>query len=174
MNAPRITARKLNHALRKAGARANEISEDTLNYGGCCVYAALVGEHLQKLGITVGAMVRGRNPHLNLADVRQNVRDVGDTSEWNNNGVYFRHVGLEYVISGRAYHCDSDYVTSADSHPSLCDVHAGRLTVDEAKKLASTENGWNWMFDRELIPAITAAVAEVFAPLYPTQPEGHA
>lgn len=160
-----ITARSLNAALRAAGEAAEEITGGCLNYGGCCVFAAIVGRQLQGLGITVGAVVRGWGARSNVRDVRANIREVEDGGQWNSNGIHFNHVGLEYVINGRAYHYDSEALTGADRHPKLQDPYPGRLTVEEVEALASRPSNWNRSFDRALIPRLEAAVVEAFGSL---------
>ena len=165
MTRKRITARQLNRILRKLGRHVQEdITGGYLNYGGCAVYAALVGRELQRLGVPVGVVVNGYGG-ANLDEVRLKVTDVGDKGQWNDNGVYFNHVGLEYAINGHAYHCDSEYLSRARHHPQLNRLYPGRLAVDEAEALADDPIGWNRCFDRRLIPEIKEAVEEAFAPL---------
>jgi hypothetical protein len=164
MNAKQVTARNINASLRKLGERVNNLTGGTLNMGGCAVYAALVGAALQRIGLTVGGVVRGWGNDVNVADARRKVSKVGEARQWNRNGIEFNHVGLEYVIGARAYHCDSDYVTPAGRHQSLQSAYPGRLTVDELEALAGHRPNWNHWFDRKLIPQIEAAVAEEFAP----------
>lgn len=164
MNAKQVTVRSINATLRKLGDRVNDLTEGNLNYGGCAVYAALVGAALQRIGLTVGGVVRGWSDGTNVADARHNVAKVGEARQWNRNGIHFNHVGLEYVIGPKAYHYDSDYLTPAQSHPNLQRAYPGRLTVDELEALASNAPNWNHIFNRKLIPQIEAAVAEEFAP----------
>jgi len=114
MTRKRITARQLNRILRKLGRHVQEdITGGCLNYGGCAVYAALVGRELQRLGVPVGVVVNGYGG-ANLDEVRLKVTDVGDKGQWNDNGVYFNHVGLEYAIN----------VTLTTVTPSICPARA--------------------------------------------------
>src|SRR3990167_4969466 len=48
---------ELKTQLLSVGATINSITEDTTNWGGCCVVAAVVGKRLRELGVPVRAVV---------------------------------------------------------------------------------------------------------------------
>jgi hypothetical protein len=156
--------------LQALGEAVNEVTDSTLNYGGCCVYAALVARELEKMGIPVKGVVRSYGPG-NVDHARTNVAKIGDPNAWNREGIYFNHVGLEAKINGRKYLFDSERIQPAKAKTlgygaePICD---GRLSVDELEKLAGLgkhetkpKKGWNARFNRELIPTVRAVVSKL-------------
>lgn len=157
--------------LQALGAAVNELTDDDVNYGGCCVYAALVGRELEKLGIPARGVVCSYGPG-NVDEARNNVKSVEDTRAWNRAGIYFNHVGLEAKIGGRYYLIDTDRMNPAGEkrlgrgRNPICE---GRLSVDELEKLAGIghdnetefKDGWNSRFDRDYIPAMREVVSRL-------------
>lgn len=139
---------------------------DYLNWGGCGVFAALVGRKLQDAGIPVG-VVCGSWRHAerpgNVARARSNVSNKWDAEEWNENGVYFGHVGLEVEIDGKLYHYDSNGVKPAGKLLDGLPIADGRVTIEEMELLAGESLNWNSEFPREQIPRLTEIVEKAFA-----------
>lgn len=161
-----LNASTLTATLDRLGARLEE-KHETLNWGGCCVYAAMIGQKLQELGVTCSVIVAGYGEGTNVEHVRANLSDAeaGSMQHWNRNGVYFGHVGVEFVIDGLVYHYDSSGTAKPGEHHGLRRQYAGRITVEDAAKLAATGRGWNPSFDRDQIPEIRKAVNRAFGKL---------
>lgn len=86
-----------------------------------------------------------------------------DAEEWNANGVYFGHVGLEVEIDGKLYHYDSHGVKPAGTHIDGLPIAKGRVTIEEMELLAGESLNWNSDFPREQIPKLTTLVEKAFA-----------
>lgn len=159
-------------ALEVHGEDANERIE-ALNAGGCCVYAAHVAERLAKLGVPVWGVVGMWGAHengYNANEIRERIIEEGgdplDVGAWNDNGVEFNHVLIQFVHRGRVWLHDSNGTRPVEQDdPELTedtcgtDVMAGYLTVRELRAFADQPEWWNCWFDRDTgIPAIRAGI----------------
>lgn len=117
----------------------------TVNYGGCCVYAAKVGKELQRLGY----------------EVRVVFRDIGEYTENNPKikcpekaedqlGVDFYHIGLAVKVRGKWYTHDAE-----KTHKGLrvfgdecLPVAKTYLTVEQAESFAKKRHFWNNVYPR--------------------------
>lgn len=131
-----------------------------INRGGCCVYAALVGEALARKDMAVqGIVCMGYvAAGLDIDKVRPLVKDVGSMGEWCANGIYFNHVGLEFMYDYDDYHYDTDNLQHADAFFAEMKVVPGRLSLQEMIWLAAKREGWNSCFRRTDIPKIKRMV----------------
>lgn len=141
-----------------------------INYGGCCVFAAMIAKHLEKhteTRIVVGdwaALDDDTGDNIrNIDDARPSVRK-NTMVEWNNGGVQFGHVLVEITYKRKKYHVDARGVfPAAERDPSFrYPIYNGSLTLKEAAKLGASSKGWNTTFDREEIPMIKRAVNKYF------------
>ena len=85
--------RRLDLAARRATKRCGE----SLNNGGCGVFAALIASAVRAAMPDVevyGRIASWANVDVEMA--RPHVSDIADMESWNENGVYFAHVGLDY------------------------------------------------------------------------------
>lgn len=157
-----IAERKANRGLiTKLRAMAKHLDRvPDVNYGGCCVVAAEIAEHMQNKVPTRLRVAHLWNTGAHIDDARNNVSDVANGYEWHENGVYFGHVIVEFDYLGRTYHMDSSGVHQAKNvDPSFgYELYAGFLPLDDAKALAGQWANWNTRFDRSLIPRIKAIV----------------
>lgn len=150
--------------IRQACALANEV--DNINRGGCCVFAALLGRKLIKLGIPAWGVALSRNKkwETSVAEARREVQERYNVYDWNYNGVSFDHVGVRFKLEGKYYQADSMGVQRVS--PTLRDwqVLAGRFTIDEFEAFAKSNRGfWNEEFHRKTgIPAIKRAIKKGF------------
>ena len=152
--------------LNKLGKAVNE-KYPNVNYGGCCVYAALVAEALLLHNVNVRGIVASRdawefNRYNSIDDIRPYIR-YHTIDRWQDNGVDFSHIGLEFEVNGKLRHYDSNGVKRAARHFDNMPVYKGRLQVYELVKLASRAQGWNSYFNRRHIPKIRALVQEYLA-----------
>ena len=151
---------ELKTQLLSVGATINSITEDTTNWGGCCVVAAVVGKRLRELGVPVRAVVA---TYQGLSLLDREPTDRGDPDAWARVGIYFNHVGLEFKAGNRWHYFDSEGVKPRQRENNKLPagdwpVIPGQLTVDEVAELASNPHRWNPVFPRHTIPAIEEAV----------------
>lgn len=146
------------------------------NRGGCCVIAAEVATYLEQI---VPVRIRVSDDHFdwkrefyedrfNLNDV---ISDLGsradDHDAWNDTGVAFGHVIVEFDYRGRTYHMDTSGCREAEERDPTFGwlMYDGYLPLNVAKALAGAPGNWNKHFDRGQIPAIRKMVKTAFAPL---------
>lgn len=137
------------------------------NSGGCCVIAVEIANHLQKIYPT---KIRISTEYDDVNDTTvpvaaSNISDPADGFEWNDNGIYFGHVVVEFKYKGRNYHMDTGGVSRATG----CDptfgwpFYVGDMTIAHARILARQDEGvWNSTFDRRQIPKMRKLVTEFF------------
>lgn len=136
-----------------------------INCGGCCVFASIIVEKLTSLGIRSRGIVVDYSGNKNSLAFARNfvVNDAGNLDEWNQAGINFNHVAVEFVVDGTRYHYDTNGVTLAHRTFRCDTIHAGRLKLKELKALASAKHGWNPSFNRDNIPLIKEIVDSEFA-----------
>jgi hypothetical protein len=152
--------------LNKLGKAVNW-EYPNINYGGCCVYAALVAEALLLHKVNVRGIVASReawdfNRYNSIDDIRPHIKHH-TINRWQDNGVDFSHIGLEFEINGKLRHYDSTGVKRPARVFSNMPIYKGRLQVYELVKLAGKAQGWNTAFNRRHIPKIRAMVQDYLA-----------
>jgi hypothetical protein len=134
----------------------------TINYGGCGVFAALVVTELKKHNIHATGIVAAYDADEpdgpTIDTVRPQIKKKTNVHEWNNNGISFYHVGVEFKIGRQRKHYDSTGVKTASKMLDHMPIYKGRLERDELRALASKQSGWNVRFDRSNIPALRRLV----------------
>jgi hypothetical protein len=136
-----------------------------INWGGCCVYAALVAKELCNQGHDVSGIVASRcanrdsSTPTNIVTARPHVKK-NTVRHWQNNGISFSHVGLEikFKRSKRVFHYDTAGVHLSSDALDNMPIYEGRLAVEELASLARYPKGWNDSFDRQHIPALRRLV----------------
>ena len=146
--------------LETIDALCNHIDDsvDKINSGGCAVFAACMGKRLMQYG-EVRIAVGCDDGDTTIDDARDGVL-FNTTGEWNENGVFFNHIVVEFKYEGKMYHIDSSGVhkESHFTHLGSFPILDGRLTVAECGEIAGSSEGWNWMFNRAAIPRIQRMV----------------
>ena len=138
----------------------------SINYGGCAVYAAIVGKELQALGVEVKVLVGGgwsSNPAVSVDEARKNVKKIGRKTDWHENNISFGHVGLEFFWKRRKYHYDSNGAHKPQKTLDGSTIHKGRMTLEECTAIAAEPQGWNTSFNRRQIPALRRMIKAHFA-----------
>ena len=133
-----------------------------VNNGGCCVFAALVSERLKDF-YDVNVNVYGYNIGVSIDDARSTIKKQ-TLSEWNNKGVNFGHVVVEYKDK-RGIKREYDSTGNHKADGSICYEYnktEGHLTLKETKILASRKAGWNKSFDRKQIPTMKRIINNFF------------
>lgn len=147
-------------SLKSCGRMVLEHAPE-VNHGGCGVYAAKVAMALQDRGIEVWGVISSplRNDDLNIVRNESNPRTV---RQWNDAGVIFNHVLVQFEHRGRIYTHDARNTSAGKlkREPTFGGlICPGYLTVPEMVTLAAHPKGWNSAFDRKAgIPVIKKAI----------------
>lgn len=153
---------------------ASELIENHpfVDNGGCCVVAAQIAKHLEQRNIPNRIVCADwsltNDGNVNLDDIRPNI-DPKNKHDWEENGVGFVHVLVEFDHDGKTYTFDStDGVLEVDEFwekSASGNLNRFRLdghfTVEEATAMANT-NSWNPMFDRGQIPIVRRRITRFF------------
>lgn len=113
-----------------------------LNYGGCGVYAALVGRRLIELGVR---SVRSRVSGFNWWG-QPMPRNLGQS--WMDESFSLTHVALTFAWDGTLWTHDSQRTMPGLPKKLMgAPVYEGALTIGKTIRLANTGH-WNEQFDR--------------------------
>jgi len=138
---------------------------DNVNFGGCCVFAAIVAARLATIcptRIVVACPHDYWDDDVTIEKARHYVQSNSPT-EWNDAGVEFGHVIVEFDYECRTWHYDSAGVTRKLSRTNTFDfpIVDGFLSIKEACELASYPD-WNNRFDRSQIPEMAEVINKQF------------
>lgn len=154
----------MNLMLRALDEFCKSIQHDhpMINHGGCCVFASLLGNKLDKWFDDVAIRVSNDDANTTVDDVRSNI-ERNTTREWNRSGLFFGHVIVEFAHRKKWYVVDTTGVHPYSGHDPCFHwpLYEGSLTLKEAAELAADDN-WNWVFPRDQIPAIQKKVNAFF------------
>lgn len=157
--------------LNELGDKANK-KFPSLNWGGCCVFAGLVATELEKRGYPVQGRVAsgeaGKPRSQSITDVRKKVT-ANTSNQWNQHGIYFGHIGIEFYDGVNVFMYDSNGCVSPEELLDGMHSFEGRLTVQELTELWQ-DNGptrgysisWNTTFDRNNIPDLEKLIKSHF------------
>jgi len=157
-------------SLNKLGKRI-EKSIDNTNYGGCCVVAVEIAKYLKQ---HVPVKIRVSYQHIDEEDmdepldaVHERVNGSNNAWDWNDWGVSFGHVFVEFEHEGKRYFVDSSGVKKASAKDPTFKwpVYKGHVPLSTAKKLVANRENWNSSFNRRQIPSIRKMVREIFEQL---------
>ena len=145
------------------------------NHGGCCVVAVEIAKYLRDIYPTKIRVATDFDEFADhdVNDAAERVYDHADGEEWNDNGIYFGHVVVEFKYKGRKYHMDTNGVKRAtDVDPTFGWIlYPGELPFKSAKLLAQQDDGvWNHTFDRKQIPKMRMLISNFFKNALLTQP----
>lgn len=146
-------------------------SHNDINYGGCGVFAALLGEALHNAGYEVSIRMVGyvEPPTLPLRLIREHVQFAAEADSskvsvrhWNRYGVDNSHVFVKVRINDRDWLLDSDGLHKYDheERPSQVDIE-----LDDLLSFVWNPAGWNSEFNRKQIPALKKKVNQLIVPL---------
>lgn len=130
-----------------------------INKGGCAVFASHVAYHLKyNHGMKDVVLRTGWNgDKVNIDKVRKGIPSNSTSMEWNDVGIHFGHVIVEFKHRGKKYHYDahagvikSQRKTVLNNYP----LYAGSMTLEEGLQIASSDVGWNSQFNRKQIPKV--------------------
>lgn len=136
-----------------------------INKGGCCVVAATVANHMQHLYPTRIRVSNDwyTNDDTPIDQVASSLDEPDDLYCWNDNGIDFGHVFVEFEYKGHTYFIDSNGVTLAGRTDPTYNwiVYNGELPLKLAKRLIYSE-GWNTKFNRTAIPKVKKLINKFF------------
>ena len=138
-----------------------------LNRGGCGVFAAIVGEKLEALGLPVCCRIL--MPHARLANVQEARRNnAADLYDWAFHGnIEMHHAILEFEFGGQKWFFDSGTLTNDPTEFFRPEALVKEpVTVEEMATMAKSPAGWNLTFNRGDIPTIQELVDFVMKPLF--------
>lgn len=150
-----------------------EVRFDNVNFGGCCVVAVAIAEHLRKITrVKIRVAVPSWGDSDSVSFVRNHNKPT-NYKDWNSGGLYFDHIFVEFDWEGQKYFVDSEGVYPVDKKPIREGIKAaacigtsklakGFLKFKEAKALAADANAWNKRFNRGQIPKILDLIDKTF------------
>jgi hypothetical protein len=150
----------------RAAINQFEYKFDRINWGGCSVMAAILAYQLKPLADEVKIVAEGGWCGGNDVDnARKNMTD-NNVGDWQDQGVYFNHVWVEFKWNGRWYAIDSEGLHRRKRmHKEWGTPQKGSFTLKEMRILAGDSCGWNPTFRREQIPAMKRLATKVFNPI---------
>lgn len=139
-----------------------------INSGGCCVMASILAHQMKKIVDDVNIVTTGWGTASSLDSIRHNISDNTNMEEWENNGVGFNHVWVEFKWNGRWYAMDSKGIkTRKEQYREWGKPYKGSFTLDEARAFARSTD-WNPTFERWQIPLMRKRAYYHFARLLNT------
>lgn len=151
--------------LKKFGRGVTK-DHPNLNFGGCGVYAYILGEHLKKMGFEVKCFATQEELLFDSLTYKKFIlsnRQGMSIWDWENYGVDFNHIGLAVKVEKYWYLHDANitkrfYKTTKEFDGEY--LLPEFFEVDVIKKIASKPYGWNPQFNRNEIPLIKKKVKE--------------
>lgn len=147
--------------LKKIGEEVNE-NVPCINFGGCCVYAATIGNMLELLGFEVRIVtVDWSNQTEKIPNDEKILCPIEAEEKLR---VNFHHVGIAVKINNRWYTHDTDRTIRGlkkfgESEYTACKTY---LTVKQALHFASKTNFWNTTYDRSYDQTVHEIVDKYF------------
>lgn len=141
-----------------------------VNWGGCCLVAALVAKALRKLGYRADVVCMRSdweaaytdNPHANVTDI---VRRSNDPRRWEYEGVWFSHVVVRVRVGPTYKFFDADVgLVSAHTllrHWDHMSLMPGCMSPAQARK-AYYALAWNDRFDHHNAPRVIRRLVRAF------------
>lgn len=138
----------------------NELADDLsycfsyINEGGCGAMAAMVGKHLERMGVVCD--VATPDYSLPAGKIRNTVSDRGDVADWDDNGLSRSHLAIRFRVGPKVLLWDSDNGVK-DVLPRwamTANTMGFGLTISECDWISNNnvEGYWNDTFDRDQLP----------------------
>lgn len=146
-------------------------NHSTIDCGGCCVVAAQMAKYLSHL-VPVQIVTGNGSWSAELEDTLDDIRphiNSNNKYEWEENGVHFSHVLIEFEYDGTVYAFDSTHgVRHKEEYWSRSPWTRleGSFLQEEAESFAK-DNSWNEMFDRAEVPIVRRRITNFFKKHFP-------
>jgi len=133
--------------LKQIGSEVNK-HVDSVNFGGCCVYASTLGKMLESLGFEVRILSVDRKNTNEKIPNDEKILCPQEAEE--KLGVNFHHIGIAVKVNGRWYSHDTDRTFRGLKKFGASEYRASKtyLTVNQALHFASKSGFWNSTYDR--------------------------
>lgn len=136
-------------ACRAAGRQVTAFTDDSINSGGCGVYAVALADALAKLGVKCTIV------HISPWDYYKDGTDA------------MYHVGVCFEAQGRRWIADSNgcrlFKRTIPTGPwKDHNVVHSSWTVESLRARCASPNGWNRTFKRSHIPQVKRTVQSFF------------
>jgi hypothetical protein len=147
-----------------------------INFGGCAVFAGALAQRLDELGLPVRVRIVCNSsdaPSTDLNTVEETIKehylDLDDLDNWNDNGVQFSHVMVEWngmLIDGECSQSVESFLMDGWIELSKVDTIApGDISIEATQLLAAQEHGWNFIYDRSQNDQVFEIIDECFSSL---------
>lgn len=133
---------------------------ENINCGGCGIFAYLVAEKLQNLGLDVEIVTPVDSWSVAANRVRHRIKNPVDAHEWSDNGLSRAHLAVRFKTkTGNIYTYDSETLYKGGSLFGKRLYRTNRrfgtgLTIKETKAMCKRVEGWNREFNRTEVPEI--------------------
>lgn len=156
------------HRLRRMNVEMNDRVR-CITWGGCAVFAVILGRKLETLGYKPVVLVAMRyhpthnDQPVSIDYIRERIHN-NEIGHWNAGGLRFNHVGLQLPTDAGTFVIDSDRVklmkdTIGDYRGKIV---PGHLTLDEMETDAWDDSMWNPDFNRQQIPLMEQIINKHF------------
>lgn len=151
------------------------LNHPDINWGGCAVFAALVGEQLQRRGIRVTGHTWSDEGYevKPISRVRNIVNNSKSIFDWCAHGLSFGHVFLRIRLEDNGYVLYDAAGFQADGKKfrgvySPRPIAPGSFRIGELRMFADEARNWNPKWDRKKeMKSLTKLVESVFAQMMP-------
>lgn len=159
--------------LKRASSRLFEINfkYPSLNQGGCAIYAHALGVKLREQGFDVKVVSVGSSHYKgrffnDIQKLREEYSGVLTPEILASNEIECAHMYCQVELFDKTYYIDSKGIQEASDDDMLQYMDwnlsiDGILSLEDCDEVAKCE-GWNYRFDRTLIPEIYEYVKDAF------------
>jgi len=133
----------------------------SINWGGCGVFANLLANELDKLGVKYKIIWIGHEARhkKDIKDIFKHYGGQVSLIDFNNRDIYLAHVMIKV---GRKF------IDASGVHKNLNDTQWGwyrlrhEITKEQLEFISLTSEGWNTSFNRNQIPRVEKEVKKIF------------
>jgi hypothetical protein len=142
---------------------------ERINSGGCGAFALFLSDELNKRNIKHKIVWVGDSFRDEKKKIAKQIHSIfgankkPSLSDFNHNGIYLTHVMI--VIDGKFVDATGLYDSFDETEWSYRSVLT-ELSNEQLRVLVENPNGWNALFDRELIPKVKNMVVDIMNGVY--------
>ena len=138
-----------------------------INWGGCGFMAAIIAQHLTPIVDEIKIVSYSSwSSNTNIDAVRSQVND-NSMSGWEEFGVGFGHVWVEFKWRNKWYAVDCEGIKSqAVMRHKWGNPGGGSFTLKEIKAISNNRGGWNSSFNRDQVPSMRNVMGRKFNNLF--------
>ena len=138
-----------------------------INWGGCGFMAGIIAQHLTPIVHDIKIVSYGCwSSNSNIDKARPKVSH-NSMSGWEEYGVGFGHVWVEFKWNGSWYAIDCEgIIPRKEMHHKWGHPCGGSWTVKEIKAISNNRQGWNSTFNRDQVPSMRNYMGRQFNNLF--------